>query len=249
MRTVKLTLAYDGTAYSGWQVQAPGRVSIQEVLERAIEAVSGQKVRVMASGRTDAGVHALGQVASFRTESRLPAPVFVRALNANLPDDVAVLNAADVAGDFHATHSAVKKRYRYLIHNSSVRDPFRRGTSWHYPAALDVEAMHRAAQSLAGTHDFSSFETSGSERQTSVRTIFDIVARRGEGPEQCLVAIEVEADGFLYNMVRTIVGTLVAVGRGARSESWVAEVLAARDRRTAGRTAPPQGLFLVRVEY
>lgn len=248
-RTIKLTLAYDGSAYAGWQVQAPGRVTVQELLETAIRAVTGQSVRVMASGRTDAGVHALGQVASFRTESCLAPPVLVRALNANLPDDVAVLDAADVPDDFHATLSAVKKRYRYVIHNHPVRDPLRRRYAWHFPVPLDVETMHRASQALRGTHDFRSFETSGSERQTSVRTVFDIGVRRGEADEARLVLVEVEADGFLYNMVRSIVGTLVQVGRGARSELWVGEVLARCDRRAAGRTAPPQGLFLVKVDY
>lgn len=249
MRTIKLTLAYDGTDYAGWQVQAPGRTAVQEVLERAIEAVTGARVRVMASGRTDAGVHALGQVASFRTESLLATDVLVRALNANLPPDVAVLDAADVPEDFHATLSAVRKRYRYAIHNHPVRDVFRRRTSWHCPVPLDVAAMHRAAQALRGTHDFRSFQTSGSERKTSVRTIFDIEVRRGEGDEGRMIFIEIEADGFLYNMVRAIVGTLVQIGRGQRSESWAAEVLAAKDRRRAGRTAPPEGLVLLWVDY
>lgn len=248
MRTLKLTLAYNGTQYAGWQVQAPGRTTVQEVLERAIAAVTGETVRAMASGRTDAGVHALGQVASFRTQSALPAEVFVRALNAHLPDDVAVLDARDVPDDFHATLSADKKRYRYLIHNHPIRDPFFHCRAWHYPAHLEDGAMHRAAQSLLGRHDFKSFETSGSERQTSVRTIFDILVRR-DAADARLVVLEVEADGFLYNMVRSIVGTLVQVGRGAREESWVAEVLAACDRRKAGKTAPPQGLYLVRVDY
>ncbi len=249
MRTIKLTLAYDGTAYAGWQVQSPGHVAVQEMLEKAIFRVTGEKVRVMASGRTDAGVHALGQVASFRTASRLPGDVLVRALNANLPDDVAMLQAVDVAGGFHATLDAVRKRYRYVIHNAPVRDVFRRGHAWHCPVPLDMESMDRAARPLVGTHDFSSFQTAGSRRQTSVRTIFDLAVKRGEGESRCLILLEVEGDGFLYNMVRTIVGTLVQIGLGNRPESWVAEVLAARDRRTAGRTAPAHGLFLVEVRY
>ena len=249
MRTIKLTLAYDGSAYAGWQVQSPGHVAIQEVLEKAIGRVTAERVRVMASGRTDAGVHALGQVASFRTASLLPGNVLVRALNANLPDDVAVLEAVDVPSDFHATLDAVRKRYRYVIHNAPVRDVFCRGHAWHCPVPLNVESMDRAARSLVGTHDFRSFQTSGSERRTSVRTIFDLVVKRGAGESQCLVLVEVEGNGFLYNMVRTIVGTLVQIGLGNRPESWVAEVLVARDRRTAGRTAPAHGLFLVEVRY
>ncbi|MCR4412012.1 MAG: tRNA pseudouridine(38-40) synthase TruA [Thermoguttaceae bacterium] len=249
MRTLKLTLAYDGTDYAGWQVQGPGRVAVQEVLEQAIEAVTGARVRVLASGRTDAGVHALGQVVSFRTESRLSPETLVRALNAHLPHDVAVLDAAEVPDGFHATHSAVRKRYRYAIHNHPIRDVFRRRTSWHYPVPLDAAAMHRAAQALRGTHDFRSFQTSGSERKTTVRTVYDIEVRRGEGDEHRMIFVEIEADGFLYNMVRAIVGTLVQVGRGQRGESWPAEVLAAKDRRRAGRTAPPEGLVLLWVRY
>ena len=240
MRTIKLTLAYDGTAYAGWQVQARGRMTVQEVLERAILEVTGEQVRVMASGRTDAGVHALGQVASFRTESRLAGDVLLRALNSNLPHDVAVLEGLEVAEGFHATLHAVRKRYRYAIHNAAVRDVFRRHFAWHYPVPLDVEAMHRAGAALVGTHDFSSFESSGSERQTSTRTIFDLVVKRGAGEENRLVFAEVEGDGFLYNMVRAIVGTLVQVGRGNRPESWVAGVLAARDRRPPAAPPPPE---------
>ncbi len=249
MPTFKLTLAYDGTAYAGWQVQAPGRLAVQEVVERAIEAVTGQRVRVMASGRTDAGVHARGQVISFRSACGLEPGVLVRALNAHLPADIAVLDAQIVPDDFHATLSARRKRYRYAIHNHPIRDVFRRHTSWHFPRPLDVPAMHEAAQLLQGTHDFRSFQTSGSKRQSTVRTIFDISVRRGSGEDRHMVYIEVEADGFLYNMVRAIVGTLVEVGRGSRPPAWVAEVLAACDRRLAGRTAPPHGLCLLRVDY
>jgi len=248
MRTIKLTLAYDGTAYAGWQIQSQGR-TVQEVIESTLAKITREPVRVTASGRTDAGVHALGQVVGFRTECRLPVEVFLRALNAALPRAIAVLEAAEAPEGFHATLHAKRKRYRYLIYDGPVRDVFRLRTAWHGPRDLDVEAMHRAAQALRGTHDFSSFETHGSERKTSVRTVFDISVRRGDEGDPHLVAIEVEADGFLYNMVRTIVGTLVKVGRHARSEAWVAEVLAATDRRAAGPTAPPQGLFLMRVEY
>jgi tRNA pseudouridine38-40 synthase len=248
VRTIKLIVAYDGTAYAGWQVQTGDR-TVQEVLEAALAKVTGESIRVTASGRTDAGVHALGQVVGFRTASRLASEVLCRALNAELPRDVAVLEAAEAAEDFHATLHARRKRYRYAIDNSPVRDLFRRHYGWHYPAPLDAAAMDRAAQCLVGTHDFRSFQTSGSQRKTSVRTISEIGVRRGNGSESRWIAIEVEADGFLYNMVRTIVGSLVRIGRGARPESWLAEVLAAADRRAAGPTAPPQGLFLVSVDY
>lgn len=248
-RTVKLTLAYDGTAYAGWQVQR-GQTTVQGVLESAIAKVTGRTTRVIASGRTDAGVHALGQVAGFHTDSQLPAAVLQRALNAELPRDVAVLEAADVPGDFHPIRDAVRKRYRYVICDGPVRDVFRRRYGWHcHHGRLDAEAMNRAARVLVGTHDFAGFETSGAPRKDSIRTISELRVERGRGGEPDWVTIEVEADGFLYNMVRAIVGTLVEVGRGAEPESWVADVLAAADRRAAGPNAPPQGLFLVSVDY
>jgi len=248
MRTFKLTLAYDGTAYAGWQVQS-GRKTVQEVLETTLAKITGEQIRVIGSGRTDAGVHALGQVASFRTESRLSADVFQRALNAELPDDIAVLEAVEAAEDFHALRDAIRKRYRYILHAGPVPDIFQRRYCWHYYGRLDVEAMRRAAQSLRGTHDFSSFETSGAERRTSVRTIYDLSLRTDESPARQIITFEVEANGFLYNMVRAIVGSLVEVGRGAREETWIAEGLAATDRRQAGPTAPAQGLFLLSVHY
>ncbi len=262
MRTFKLTLAYDGTAYSGWQVQ-PGRPTIQETLEGAIETVTGRRPRAVASGRTDAGVHALGQVAGFSANVSLTCEVLRRALNANLPHDVAVLEVAEAATGFHPIRDARRKRYRYLIYDGTVRDVFARRFTWQYPyGRLDAEAMRRAAEPLCGRHDFRSFETSGAERKTSVRTVLDLTVRRdraasgalptGEGdrpgPPDWIV-MEIEADGFLYNMVRSIVGTLTEVGRGAQPERWPAEVLAARDRRAAGPTAPPHGLFLVHVTY
>jgi tRNA pseudouridine38-40 synthase len=247
MRTLKLTLAYDGTAYAGWQVQ-PGQRTLQGTLEAALAKITRETIRVTASGRTDAGVHALGQVVSFHTESSLPADVFQRALNAELPDDMVVLAAAEAPAGFHAIRDAVRKRYRYLLHDGRVSDVFRRHEVWHYREPLDAAAMHRAAQALLGKHDFRSFESAW-QRTSSVRTIFDISVVRGRSGDENLIALEVEADGFLYNMVRAIVGTLVEVGRGTRGESWSAEVLAAQDRRTAGMTAPPQGLFLLRVEY
>jgi tRNA pseudouridine38-40 synthase len=258
MRTFRLTLAYDGTHYSGWQVQ-PGRVTLQGTLEQAIYKVIGVEIRVTASGRTDAGVHAFGQVVSFRSETQLAPEVLRKALNAELPHDMAVLDAAIAADDFHAIASAQRKRYRYVLHDAPIRDVFSRHYAWYLHTRLDVPAMHRAAQALTGRHDFCSFETSGSERESSVRTVLELTLTRGQGSggasasgepqDGDFVILEIEADGFLYNMVRAIVGTLVEVGQGKRSESWPAEVLAACDRRAAGRTAPPQGLFLVRVEY
>lgn len=248
MRTLKLTLEYDGTAYAGWQWQEGPR-TLQGTLEAALARITGESIRVTASGRTDAGVHAFGQVVSFQTESDLSAGVLQKALNAELPDDIAVIDAAEAREGFHAIRNAVRKRYRYNILDGRVRDVFRLRYAWHYRRPLDAEAMHRAAQALAGQHDFSSFETTGAERKSSVRTVYEItVARAGQGSPDS-ITVDVEADGFLYNMVRAIVGTLVEVGRGVQPETWPAEVLAARDRRAAGMTAPAQGLFLVHVEY
>ena len=249
MRSIKLTLAYDGTDFLGWQTQQSGR-TVQATLEETIAKITGARSATLASGRTDAGVHALGQVVSFRTESRLPVEVLQRALNAELPHSLAVLEAAEVHDSFHATHDALCKRYRYVIHDGPIRDIFSRRYAWHFTyGRLDVDAMQRAAAALIGTHDFSSFETTGAPRKTSVRTVYDLCIERGRGERAHFVTLEIEANGFLYNMVRTIVGTLVDVGRGARPESWPGEVLEAMDRRRAGRTAPPQGLFLVAVQY
>ncbi len=181
MRTIKLTLAYDGTAYAGWQFQ-PDRMSVQQTLESALERVTGERIRVLASGRTDAGVHALGQVVGFQTASTLPPEVLRRAINANLPEDVAVLEVAEAPEGFHPTGSVRRKRYRYVIHDGPVRNVFARRYAWHYiHGRLDAAAMQRAAAALLGTHDFRSFKSAGAERATSVRTIFDIRVERGRG--------------------------------------------------------------------
>jgi tRNA pseudouridine38-40 synthase len=244
MRNIKLLIAYDGTDFSGWQRQ-PDRRTVQQVLEEAIGRLTGVESPTNASGRTDAGVHALGQVVHFLTVSSHSTNVFVKALNAMLPPDVRVNAAWDMPQSFHATLDAKSKMYRYVIDNRPFADPFRLRYSDHVYRPLDVEAMNRAAQLLVGRHDFHSFETNWPNRTSSVRTIYRIsVARLDEE-----VRLEVEADGFLYNMVRSITGTLVQVGIGRWPESRVAEALEAEDRRVAGPTAPPQGLFLVHVKY
>ncbi len=247
MRCIKLTLAYDGTAYEGWQCQRD-RTTLQGTLEAALLRITGSPTRTLASGRTDGGVHALGQVVAFRTECRLAPDILRKAINAHLPRDMAVLAAVEVPLSFHPIRDALRKRYRYQIHDGP-RDVFRRHYVWHVPQRLNVAAMHAAAAVLLGRHDFASFQTSGAPRKTTVRTIFDIHLERGLEPQQDLVILEVQADGFLYNMVRAIVGSLYEVGRGARDQAWFESVLAAADRRRAGRTAPPQGLFLVDVDY
>jgi tRNA pseudouridine38-40 synthase len=244
MRNIKLLLTYDGTDFSGWQRQNDRR-TVQQELEEALGRLTGTVPATNASGRTDAGVHALGQVVHFFTASRHSTEVFVKALNATLPPDIRIKGAWDVPQSFHATLDAKSKLYRYVIDNGPVADPFRLRYADHIHRRLDTDAMNRAAQSLKGRHDFHSFETNWPNRTSSVRTIAYIAAIR-QGDD---VWIEVEADGFLYNMVRSITGTLTTVGLGRRPESWVAEALAAEDRSAAGPTAPPQGLFLVRVRY
>jgi tRNA pseudouridine38-40 synthase len=243
-RWLKLTVAYDGTAYAGWQIQ-PAEPTVQAVVETAWHQITREQLRVLAAGRTDAGVHALGQVVSVASESPLACDDLQRALNAVLPADVAVVAVEEAPENFHATYDAKQKTYRYQIHNGRTPDVFNRRYAWHYPQPLDSVAMHAAAQALVGKHDFASFESAGSERPDSIRTLFAVDVTRGGDR----ITIEVSGDGFLYNMVRAIVGTLIEVGKGSRDADWVAEVLAARDRRGAGQTAPPHGLFLLRVDY
>jgi tRNA pseudouridine38-40 synthase len=245
MRNIKLTLSYDGTDFSGWQTQ-PGFRTIQETLEQALVKLTGaDRARVNASGRTDAGVHALGQVVNFYTTAQHAPVVFVRALNAHLPQDIVIREAADVPHAFDANHDAKRKLYRYVIHDGLVPDLFLRRYYAQSRHKLNAEAMRRAAEPLKGRHDFHSFETDWPNRMSSVRTITHLCVNRFND----WLWIDVEADGFLYNMVRAIAGTLINVGRGYWPESQVAEILQAEDRVQAGPTAPAQGLFLVRVTY
>jgi tRNA pseudouridine38-40 synthase len=229
-------------------VQNNGR-TIQAELEAALLQVTGESIRAVASGRTDAGVHALGQVVSFCSGTRLSAEVLRKALDANLPRDIVVREVREAPDGFHAIRDALRKRYRYVVQDGPVRDVFSRTQAWYCAQRLDVAAMRSAACALLGKHDFSSFEAAGSPRVSSVRTIYDLTVERRSGDFLERVVFEVEADGFLYNMVRNLVGSLVVVGRGRQEPAWIARVLAAQDRKVAGMTAPPQGLFLVRVDY
>jgi tRNA pseudouridine38-40 synthase len=245
MRNVKLLISYDGTEFSGWQTQ-PGFRTVQETLERAIADLTGEaRVRLNASGRTDTGVHAVGQVANFYTTATYPPDVLVRAVNARLPPDVIVRAAEDMPQAFDANRDAKRKLYRYVIHDGPVPDVFLRRYAYHVTRPLDADAMRRAAEPLKGRHDFRSFETEWPNRLSSVRTITHLTVNRvGE-----LIWLDVEADGFLYNMVRAIAGTLINVGRGYWPAEQVAAILAAEDRTQAGPTAPAHGLFLMRVTY
>ncbi len=247
MRWLRLTLAYDGTEYGGWQRQ-PNAVTIQAKLELALRRVTGEDIKTEASGRTDAGVHARGLAVSWRTESTLPNETLRRAVNAYLPEDICVLAVEDAPRGYHAIRDTVRKRYRYCVQAGPLRDVFQRYYVWHVWHTLDVEAMRKAARTLVGRHDFASFQTAGSQRKTTVRTVFDLTLEESTNEFGQHVTFEIEADGFLYNMVRNIVGTLVEVGRGKHPPEWVEEVLERCDRRAAGPTAPPQGLTLLWVK-
>jgi tRNA pseudouridine38-40 synthase len=244
MRNIKLILSYDGTDFNGWQTQ-PGRRTVQETLEKAIAALTGRPARANASGRTDTGVHAVGQVVNFYSDTSLAPEVLVRALNAHLPSDVVAKEATDVPQAFDANRDARRKLYRYVIHDGAVPDLFLRRYCCRSRRPLDAAAMRRAAEPLVGRHDFRCFETDWPNRMSSVRTITHLaVSRMGDW-----VWLDVEADGFLYNMVRAIAGTLMNVGRGYWPEGQVATILEAGDRTLAGPTAPAAGLFLMRVTY
>ncbi|WP_035253488.1 tRNA pseudouridine(38-40) synthase TruA [Desulfatiglans anilini] len=244
-RNIKLILAYDGMNYHGWQRQKNG-VTIQEVVEEKLARMLGEPVAVIASGRTDAGVHAMNQVCNFKTGTTLDAWIVRKGLNALLPKDIRVLGAEDVPFSFNARYSARKKRYRYCIFNGEVHDVFLRRTAWHIPQPLDAERMRGCLALIVGTRDFSSFRAAGSSNRNPVRTIFkaDLLIEANR-----LWTIELEADGFLRHMVRNIVGTLVSAGRGKLTSGEFEGVLEARDRRAAGATAPAHGLFLVDVTY
>lgn len=266
MTNWKMTLSYDGTGFHGWQVQ-PGRLTVQGVLAAAIEQTTGERVLPQGSGRTDAGVHALGQVASFGMEAPIPAENLMRALNRALPASVRVLRAEMVSAGFHARHSAVRKTYEYRIFERRMKgceeslrgericSPFVAPYAWDCRWELELEAMETAAAMLCGMHDFSSFaasdpdraqrEGASAARPNPVKTI-DVSEVRREGE---LLVYRVRGSGFLHHMVRNIVGTLVEVGRGSLGVEEMGTILEARDRAAAGPTAPAQGLFLVGVEY
>ena len=245
-RNVKLVIAYHGAAYHGWQRQADGIDTVQERVEHAATGVLRHKVVVFGAGRTDAGVHAAGQVANLYTPHRsIPLRGLRRAMNSRLPRDIAVVSAADVPEQFHASRSAVGKTYRYRIHVAPLRPVELAGQAYHYFKALDVTAMRDAARRALGTHDFLGFATSAEQRDNTVRTIFRYdVAADGED-----VFVTVQGDGFLYNMVRNLVGTLIEIGRGRWGPQRIDRILATRDRREGGPTAPPDGLTLVCVHY
>jgi len=245
MPNFKLTIEYDGTAYCGWQRQA-GDPTIQEAIETALAVMVNRPVSVIGAGRTDAGVHALGQVAHFKAETRLTPGVFLKGLNSLLPDDIVIRGCHRVPDAFHARYDARGKHYRYRVLNRSLPAAIGRHYAWHVRRPLDLAAMGQAAAALCGTHDFKSFEGAGSPRRSTVRTVFRCeVNPCGED----LLHLDIEGDGFLRHMVRNIAGTLVEIGSGRRPADDMPAILAARDRHRAGITAPARGLFLVGVDY
>lgn len=249
MRNIRLVMSYDGSEFSGWQVQ-PDAPTIQGTLASAIGRVTEEKVLPQGSGRTDAGVHALAQVATFATESPIPAPNLVTALNDVLPASIRVLDAAEVQPEFHARKSARGKTYRYRIYRGAICPPFLARYVWHYPYPLDEDAMAAAAAFVVGEHDFTSFaavdpERGRDEEVSNVRTIFSSEWTR----QECEFVYTVRGSGFLHHMVRNLVGTFLLVGKGTLKPEDVRTIVMAKNRSAAGATAPASGLYLVKVEY
>jgi tRNA pseudouridine38-40 synthase len=245
VRTIKLIIEYDGSNYLGWQIQPNGE-TIQGVIQDCLKRLTGESLHVMSSGRTDSGVHALGQVAHFRTESRMDANAFQRALNSLLPEDIVIRRAEEVQADFHARRSAKSKVYEYRILNRATPPAIDRQYVWHVPQKLNLDEMKKATHNLMGEHDFSAFRSVGSSTHSSVRNILRTDWKKGKGG---LLRFEIEASGFLKQMVRAIVGTLVEVGRGKISAQEFKRILDSKDRKEAGPTAPARGLFLKEVKY
>lgn len=247
MRNIKCTIEYDGSKFIGWQIQPSSQRTVQGEIIKAWKKVSGETIKLIGSGRTDTGVHALGQVANFKTKSSLPIESIKNALNAKLPKDIVILEAKEVKGDFHAQYSAKRKTYRYVILNREDRPGLMNNYCLHFPHKLNLSAMRKEAKSLKGKKDFKTFQSSDPKRKTksTVRTIKRIEIKKS----QDTVSVEIEADGFLYKMVRNIVGTLLETGTGKRPAGNIKEILTKKDRKLAGPTAKPDGLYLVKVQH
>jgi len=239
-----MVVAYDGTNYCGWQVQ-PNEITIEEVLNRSLSNLLGEKIEVMGASRTDSGVHSLGNVAVFDTNTRMPADKIAFALNQRLPEDIVVQGSCEVPSDWHPRYQESTKTYEYRILNRTFRMPTRRFDTYFYHYPLDVEQMSEAASYLVGTHDFASFCAANAQVKSTVRTIYSCTAQK----ENDIITIRVTGNGFLYNMVRIIAGTLIEVGAGKRRPEEIKDILAAENRDAAGPTAPAQGLTMMGIEY
>ena len=244
MRNIKLTIEYDGKDFNGWQKQ-PNKLNIQGEIERVIENITGEKIDLIASGRTDAGVHAIGQVANFKTNSNIAIEKIPIAINSQVKNSIRIQNAEEVDENFHSRYNCKKKTYRYVIDNSKYGSAIYRNISYHMPIKLNVEAMKKAIKYFEGEHDFKAFKSSGTSSKSSVRIIYraEIIT---EGNS---IAIDLTGNGFLYNMVRIIVGTLVEVGLGKIKAEDIPGIIESKDRARAGKTLPPHGLMLLKVDY
>ena len=255
MKYIKLVIEFDGTNYQGWQTQKSG-ITVQDCMGRAISGITGESIKINSASRTDAGVHALGQVAVFRTDSRLPADTMKRALNARLPSDIRILDAEALDYEFHPRYEAVKKSYFYLIEKTHKQSVFFHSYTWRVPVSLDFFSMKKASELLQGKRDFSAFRGTGCGARTTVRTIHSITLSRHDYIDFMtariqgdFIKIRMEANAFLRHMVRNIVGTLAEVGKGRIAPETVTDILASCDRKMAGPTAPAKGLFLEKVFY
>ena len=244
MRNIRLIIEYDGKGFNGWQKQ-PNKLNIQGEIERAIEEITGEKIDLIASGRTDAGVNALGQVANFKTESLIPAEKFPYAINSKLKKSIVVKSAEEVPERFHSRYSVKEKTYRYTINNSEQGTAIYRDMEYHFPIKLDVEKMSQAIKYFEGEHDFSAFKASGTSSKNSVRIIY----RTKLWKENDRIYIELTGNGFLYNMIRIIAGTLLDVGLGKTKPEEITDIINSKDRKLAGRTLPANGLCLMEVKY
>lgn len=245
MRRIKLTVAYDGTDYCGWQLQ-PNGITVEEVLNREIGRLTGEEIRIIGASRTDSGVHALGNVAVFDTESRIPPERMSYALNQRMPEDIVIVKSEEVPMEWHPRYQdVITKTYEYHIYNAPVPNPMKRRTSAFVSFPLDIERMREGASYLEGEHDFVSFCNVRTNTSDTVRTVHEIQI----GRERDEIVIRITGNGFLYNMVRIIAGTLIRVGRGFYEPEKVREILEAEKRTEAGVTAPPQGLVLVEIKY
>lgn len=245
MKRIKLTVAYDGTNYHGWQVQ-PNAVTIEGKLNEAISELTKETIQVIGASRTDAGVHALGNVAVFDTESRIPGGKFSYALNQRLPDDIVIQQSQEVDKDFHPRYCTCEKTYEYVILNRKFPLPEYRNTAFFYYGDLDIKAMQEATKAFLGEHDFAGFCSAGAQVKTTVRTIYELTVEKKDND---MICIRVRGNGFLYNMVRIIVGTLLEVGKGNIEAKSLENRIAAVDRSQAGPTAPARGLKLIRIQY